>query len=393
MSGYVLLSVCAHAVVVAALLFLGSAGRPHDVVSTPPIFNVTDIKDTQPHSSRKEAREKDGEKPKGGGRKIPGRNGNGSPTGSASGTTGPSGKSPGNAGAAGAPPAGTTRGTGGSSGEGYLSHGYDRRPSNAQTQAARIQKSTPSGYSLPLTPRGRQTNLRNSMSASIPDQEAGPARVLVTFAGSLQIHPGVALPDMTSVPDKEEEMERPSRSPRWVVDLIQVSEVHAYKPPVPVVKPTPPPPRARLKHQQPFPQKKFSQRPVSPPTPAQPSQHPQEKPDGNQISVNAAKDENSPFGIKGGFPYAWYLDVIKSKLWEHWGSTIPAHEPEACVIRFIIQRSGEVRDVSIKSSSGNPIYDQSAENAIRDSSPFPKIPSGYSRNEIEAFVEFRFTGD
>lgn len=111
------------------------------------------------------------------------------------------------------------------------------------------------------------------------------------------------------------------------------------------------------------------------------------------IAVKAPPIEEAAWGLKGGFPYDWYLDVIKSRLWEHWESSARFNDSQICGVKFVIQRNGEVKNASVLSPSKDPLYDQMALSAIADASPFPSLPKGFLKDQIEVTVEFQFTGE
>ncbi len=100
------------------------------------------------------------------------------------------------------------------------------------------------------------------------------------------------------------------------------------------------------------------------------------------------------FGGQGGdfggrFP--WYVEAVRRRVSGNWfqSSVDPSlrFAPRA-VVNFQITRDGSVGSIQILKSSGNESVDRSAVRAIRDSSPFERLPSGYSGSYV--MVEFWF---
>lgn len=96
---------------------------------------------------------------------------------------------------------------------------------------------------------------------------------------------------------------------------------------------------------------------------------------------------STPFGNRFGY----YVDILKQRVAEKWHTgDVDARirtAPPAIVV-FDLQRDGSVRNVHIAQTSGNVALDFSAQRAIYDASPFPRLPDGYEHND--ATVEFWF---
>ena len=58
------------------------------------------------------------------------------------------------------------------------------------------------------------------------------------------------------------------------------------------------------------------------------------------------------------------------------------------IVKFDVERSGEVRNVTLTQRSGDLTLDNSAIRAVQDAAPFPPIPPGFERQR--AAVEFKF---
>jgi periplasmic protein TonB len=91
------------------------------------------------------------------------------------------------------------------------------------------------------------------------------------------------------------------------------------------------------------------------------------------------------------FPFAWYLSAIHRKVTERWeGHALPGRQP---VVTFEIARDGQVSNLSIKTSSGNPLYDRTAMRAVADAAPFPSLPGEFPGSVLRVHMGFNFTQD
>ena len=91
------------------------------------------------------------------------------------------------------------------------------------------------------------------------------------------------------------------------------------------------------------------------------------------------------------FPFAWYLAAINRKVTERWeGRALHGRQP---VVTFEIARDGQVSNVSIKDSSGNPYYDRTAVRAIAEAAPFPRLPDEFPGSVLRVHMGFNFAQD
>jgi protein TonB len=89
------------------------------------------------------------------------------------------------------------------------------------------------------------------------------------------------------------------------------------------------------------------------------------------------------------FPHAWYLRQVLQKVEERWQRQGQVSEPSQKPLVLVeIQRDGSIRPPRIEKSSGNTFYDQAALRAITDASPFPPLPTDWTRASLR--VMFRF---
>jgi protein TonB len=88
------------------------------------------------------------------------------------------------------------------------------------------------------------------------------------------------------------------------------------------------------------------------------------------------------------FPFAWYMKVISTKVTDGWSAR--ALEGRQPVAVFEIGRNGQVSNLSIEKSSGNPYYDQAALRAIIGANPFPPLPEDYKQPFLRVHMGFNF---
>ena len=86
------------------------------------------------------------------------------------------------------------------------------------------------------------------------------------------------------------------------------------------------------------------------------------------------------------FPYAWYIQAIHRKIQERWGGrAIDGRQPE---VVFEIGGDGQLRQLRIGKTSGNPAYDQLALRAVDDATPFPPLPTGFGKPTLVVGLQF-----
>lgn len=84
---------------------------------------------------------------------------------------------------------------------------------------------------------------------------------------------------------------------------------------------------------------------------------------------------------------ARFEDIIRQKVTRSWARPPGTREGLECVVLVRVVPGGAVLSTQVVRSSGNPIFDRSAENAINKASPLP-VPDDQSM--FEHFREFEF---
>ncbi len=116
-----------------------------------------------------------------------------------------------------------------------------------------------------------------------------------------------------------------------------------------------------------------------------------------QFNMGSSTQGGMGFGGPGGdfgrrFP--WYVEAVRRRISGNWlQSTIDRGIQFAprVVVTFQIFHDGSAANIQLTRGSGNASVDTSAVRAVRDSSPFERLPSEYSGNyvSVEFWFEFR----
>lgn len=95
----------------------------------------------------------------------------------------------------------------------------------------------------------------------------------------------------------------------------------------------------------------------------------------------------------GGFPYAYYIEAIRSKISNSWYNALvsPGLRGKLTAgVMFKIARNGQIRDLELELKSGNNSLDLSALRAVENASPFPPLPVDYPDNYLVVHFEFEW---
>jgi TonB family protein len=88
------------------------------------------------------------------------------------------------------------------------------------------------------------------------------------------------------------------------------------------------------------------------------------------------------------FPFAYYVDQLLSLIGANWlKPSVP--EETACVVYFRIQRSGQLSDVKVETSSGLPFYDRAATRALFAANPLPPLPPEFRGESLGVHLRFK----
>lgn len=86
--------------------------------------------------------------------------------------------------------------------------------------------------------------------------------------------------------------------------------------------------------------------------------------------------------------FSGYMTVLQGKIQKSWNPPDCLEQDGHATVKFSITRSGDVYSSQIIESSGNPVFDESALEAIRKSSPFDHFPASTSRGSLTIKYSF-----
>jgi TonB family protein len=104
-------------------------------------------------------------------------------------------------------------------------------------------------------------------------------------------------------------------------------------------------------------------------------------------------DGSGGSGIGGYFPYAYYVDLLRSRISSSWYSSLVAPGLKGkyvAAVYFIVNRNGEVSDLRLENSSGIDSLDLSARRAIENAAPFAPLPPDFSSQYLVVHFEFEW---
>ncbi len=99
----------------------------------------------------------------------------------------------------------------------------------------------------------------------------------------------------------------------------------------------------------------------------------------NSQGVGQGSGQGTGIGKQGSNPLVLYQMVLKSAIEQNWVyNDIMAGLNRNLEVRILIKilKSGEIRDISYETRSGNQYLDESAKKAIRRAGPLPPLPKG-----------------
>lgn len=98
-------------------------------------------------------------------------------------------------------------------------------------------------------------------------------------------------------------------------------------------------------------------------------------------------------GIGGYFPYAYYVDLLRSRISASWYNSLVAPGLKGKYVAgvyFIVRRDGEVSDLRLENSSGIVSLDLSARRAIENAAPFAPLPPDFPSQYLVVHFEFEW---
>ena len=94
----------------------------------------------------------------------------------------------------------------------------------------------------------------------------------------------------------------------------------------------------------------------------------------------------------GYFPHAWYLAVLKEKIFARWSPPseyFQSSRPPAALVSFRIDRAGGIGNVTLKEGSGSARFDRSALAAVQSLGQVSALPEQYSEETLDVVIRFQ----
>jgi len=98
-------------------------------------------------------------------------------------------------------------------------------------------------------------------------------------------------------------------------------------------------------------------------------------------------------GSGGYFPYAYYIDLLRSRISSSWYSSlvVPGLKGKYVAgVYFVVRRDGEVSELRLENSSGIDSLDLSARRAIENAAPFAPLPPDFPSQYLVVHFEFEW---
>lgn len=217
-----------------------------------------------------------------------------------------------------------------------------------------------------------------------------------SVAGSAAVHVGLTLALLLFKPTREILVPGPD-----VVQVALVDAALAAAPP-PAVKPAPEsvpaPDEEGVRLEKPK-REKDKPRPES----AAPKTAPPAPPASTPPPATAASVVLPYASVGGGmrgqvavdesnFEFAYYLQQVRLMIARNWAPAGGAPAGTRVEVYFRVSRDGSLTAPRIETSSGNAVFDQSAQRAIVVTGHLPPLPLGYSGSDLGIHFGFEYSG-
>lgn len=119
------------------------------------------------------------------------------------------------------------------------------------------------------------------------------------------------------------------------------------------------------------------------------SMDPKPKPEQRRsIEETPRREARAPVTVlERDFESHYYLGLLRDKVYRNWDIEDRPFRME-CIVRFQINRKGNVENIKLEQSSGFYNFDRAAMRAIAASEPFPPLPSNYGHDRLTIFFRF-----
>ena len=103
--------------------------------------------------------------------------------------------------------------------------------------------------------------------------------------------------------------------------------------------------------------------------------------------------DGSGSGSGGYFPYAYYIDLLRSRISSSWYNSLVAPGLKGkyvAAVYFIVHRDGSIGDLRLENPSGISSLDLSARRAIENAAPFAPLPPDFPSQYLIVHFEFEW---
>jgi len=128
----------------------------------------------------------------------------------------------------------------------------------------------------------------------------------------------------------------------------------------------------------------------------EPAPKPEPKPEPKPKPAGSSQVKRMGLGarIEGAdaLGYSYYLNAILARIAENWFDPYLG-EPRriSTTMVFIIERDGTLRDIEVEKSSGDKVYDNAAERALKVLDRLPPLPPEFKGPRLKLHLEFEHT--
>ena len=162
----------------------------------------------------------------------------------------------------------------------------------------------------------------------------------------------------------------------------------AAKPGAPPVAARPAAPALSKKLPPPTPPKKQAPKPAAEPAPAAVAAPSSEEFPTTGAAAGPSVQGTSVAGIDAAyFPFDYYVSQFLNRLSANWYRP-PAPPGTACVVRFVVAKSGRILEAEVERASGVAAFDRAALRAVLSSNPLPPLPFEFNEDKLGIHLKF-----
>lgn len=93
-------------------------------------------------------------------------------------------------------------------------------------------------------------------------------------------------------------------------------------------------------------------------------------------------------GPGSGFGFGSYVGILRNRIWSEWVQSRIYGTTKECVVGLTVAKNGNVTDIEVEKASGDAFYDNLARRAVRNASPLPPLPPGFTSSSQRFRIKF-----